>query len=389
MAITMQTVKAAKYRGKRGSHDVRWDDQVTGFGLRIFPSGKRSYVVRYRTGSGRSRLHTIGAADRWTLDAARKKAKKILVDVDEGGDPQADRQRERQSVTVADFFDVFLDRHVKHHKSRKETTRRLDVVARKVGKLALADLTTADLASIHTAIGKRGKVEANRTLTAVVTALNRAIEWGYLDGPNVAAKVKRFPEHSRERFLTKNELPRVLTAIEDHVEHPYVKAALLLIILTGLRKTECLGLEWEHVDLDNRLLRVPKTKTGKGRTVPLSNSALRLLDGLPREAESPYVLPGRRAGSHLSRALVERTWREVRKLAGVEDVTIHDLRRTAGSHLAMAGVGLPIVGQILGHSSLTATSIYARLQPDAGRQAIEEYGDMLDGMAVTGGGRGA
>ena len=374
MALTMQTVKKARYKG---GQDIRWDDTVTGFGLRLFPSGKRSYVIKYRTQAGRSRLHTIGPADRWTLDAARKKARKLLVAVDEGQDPQAERQQERQSVTVSEFFEVYVDRHAKQYKSSKEMRRRLDVVAAKVGKLALADLTSADLASVHSAIGKRGKVEANRTLATVTSALNRAIEWGYLDGPNPTGKVKRFTERSRERFLSRDELPRVLVAIDD-LKHPYAKGALLLILLAGLRKSEALALEWENVDTATRTLRIPETKTGKGRTVPLTDAAARLLESLPRLQGSAYVFPGRREGSHLSRAFLERTWRSVRKVADVEDVTIHDLRRSCGSWMAMQGVGLPVIGAILGHSSLVATAIYSRLQPDAGREALEAFNAMID-----------
>jgi integrase len=162
-------------------------------------------------------------------------------------------------------------------------------------------------------------------------------------------------------------------------EAAYVRGAFMLILLTGLRKGEALALRWEHVDFDNRLLRIPDTKSGGGRSVPLTDAAVQLLEGLPR-ATGPFVFPGRYSGKHLSISSVNRAWRRVRKAANVEDVTIHDLRRSVGSWLAMQGVGLPIIGAILGHASPAATAIYARLQPGAGRQALDRYSEMLTGL---------
>jgi integrase len=386
MTLSVRTVKSARYRG---GQDIRWDDtgrdRVAGLGLRVFPNGVRSYVLKYRTQAGRSRLHTIGRADELTLKEARKKAGRLRTEIRDGADPQADRQKARASMTVAEFLDEYLERHAKRRrKSWREDARRLERVKGKLGKLALGDLTMADVARLHSAIGRTAPVEANRIVQLLTAALNKAIEWGHLPegAANPAGRVKRYGEKSRERFLTRDELPAALRAL-NAVDHVYVRGALMLILLAGLRKSEALRLEWTHVDLENRLLRIPETKVGKGRSVPLTDAAVRLLEGLPREEGNPYTFPGRYASTHLSVSLLDRSWRDVREAADVPDVTVHDLRRSCGSHLAMSGVGLPIIGAILGHAAPQATAIYARLQPDSGREALDKYAGMIEKLAES------
>jgi integrase len=374
MALTVKSVKQARYKG---GQDIRWDNDVPGFGVRINPGGSKTYVLKYRTRTGRSRLLSIGRADILPLAKARARAKRALVDVLDGVDPLAQRERERTAVTVAEFFDHYVERHSKVSKrSWQEDERRLGKVANELGRLALPDLTTADLAEFHARIGRTAKVEANRCIEVVKAALNKAKKWGYLpeSALNPAVRVERFPEKSRERFLTRDEFPRVLNAVGNE-KNAYIRGVFLLILLSGMRKSEALQLRWQDVDLENRLLRIRRTKTGKGRTVPLTPPAAQLLESLPREMENPWVFPGRKRGTRLSS--IKESWKRIRQEASVEDVTIHDLRRSVGSHLAMQGVGLPIVGAILGHTSPDATAIYARLQPDAGREALDRYAAML------------
>jgi integrase len=281
-------------------------------------------------------------------------------------------------MTVGEFLDHYIERHSKPRKrSWREDARRIERIKSKLGDRPLTDLTTPDVAALHSEIGKAAPVEANRIVQLLTTALNKARTWGHLPKSveNAAAEVERYDERSRERFLTRDELPRVIEALAKEAS-AYVRGAFMLILLTGLRKGEALALRWEHVDFDNRLLRIPDTKPGGSRSVPLTDAAVQLLEGLPREA-GPFVFPGRYSGTHLSVSSVNRAWRRVRKAAKVEDVTIHDLRRSVGSWLAMQGVGLPIIGAILGHASPAATAVYARLQPDAGRQALDRYSEML------------
>lgn len=390
--LTIATVKAARYEGvideEKGtaSADIRWDSEVRGLGLRVFPSGRSSYVLKYRNNAGRSRLLTIGPTDSLPLAQARTRAARLKVKVLDGGDPVDERREARARMTVGELFDKYIEEHSRpNKKSWREDKRRLDHASETIGRLKLDALTSADVEKLHTELAKSGAkkgVEANRTVELIRAAINKARKWHDLDRahPNVAAGIALTPETERERFLTKDELPRVLTALREHPD-VYARSALLLTLLTGVRKSEALALTWERVDARNRLLHIATTKSGKGRVVPITDAAERLLDSVLREHGNPHVFPGARAGTALSPKRLGTVWRTVRVKARVPDITVHDLRRSAGSHLAMANVSLPIIAQILGHDSLSATKIYARLQPGSGAAALEDYGRMIDTIA--------
>jgi len=170
------------------------------------------------------------------------------------------------------------------------------------------------------------------------------------------------------------EMPRLAEAI-DKEAHPLVRAALWLYLLTGARKNELLKAKWEYVDFDLAELRLPDTKAGRVHYIPLSEAALAILGNLPRTAGNPYIFPGRKDGKPLVN--IAKSWRRIRKAAGIEDVRLHDLRRTVGSWLATAGASLPLIGKTLGHSQPSTTAIYARLSEDPVRKALEEHGARL------------
>lgn len=379
--ITKAVVDRAKYRGDGKRRDVRWDSEITGFGLRVYPSGKKSYVFQYRTRTGRTRLLTIGAHGTLTPDQARARARKHAVTVEDGGDPLEERKAEAAaSLTVKDFATTYLEKHAKpHRRSWGEDQRRIDQrIVPALGHLALADVKRSDVAALHADIGRDAPVEANRTVELLRAMLYKAEEWGALpEGtPNAAAKVKRFTERARDRYVLPSELPKLWAAIgaEPNV---FVRAALRLYLLVGLRKQELLRARWSDIDLGAREWRVPKTKSNEPHVVPLSSAALEILNELPRLADNPHVFPGHKRGTHLVN--IEKNWRTARAAAGLDDVTLHDLRRTVGSWLASSGKSLAIVGQVLGHApgDVQATAVYARLARDTARDALEEHGERL------------
>ena len=154
-----------------------------------------------------------------------------------------------------------------------------------------------------------------------------------------------------------------------------------LYLFVALRKTELLRARWSDVDLEAREWRIPNTKGGKAHVVPLPEPAVAILEALPRTLDNPHVFPGRKRGAHLVN--IDKSWRRVRRAAGMQDVTLHDLRRTVASWIASAGTSLAIVGQVLGHApgDVKATAIYARLQRSAAREALESHASAL--MAVV------
>jgi integrase len=204
--------------------------------------------------------------------------------------------------------------------------------------------------------------------------------WGFLadESANPARRIDHYKEHKRDRWVTPQELPRLIQAIEQETNR-YARIALWLYLLTALRKSELLALRWDDVDVVRRELRLPDTKSGRAHYLPLSEAALAILRRAPRLPGNPYVLPGHVPGQHLVN--ISKPWRRVRKAAGIEDVRLHDLRRTVGSWLAQAGNSLHLIGRVLNHASPATTAIYARFAQDQVRHALEEHGKRV--MAIA------
>jgi integrase len=197
--------------------------------------------------------------------------------------------------------------------------------------------------------------------------------------------VKRFREHSRDRWLRAEEVSRLMEVVQKE-EDPYVRAAIPLLLLTGLRKNELLKARWADIDMERREIHLPETKTGEAQTRLLPGPTLDILRELPRMKGSPYVFPSPTSPSNPRRDL-KRQWERIRKAAGLEDVTLHDLRRTAGSFMAQAGVPIQVIQQVLGHSHPGVTRLYARLASENERKALETLADALSGPLGLGKGR--
>jgi integrase len=181
---------------------------------------------------------------------------------------------------------------------------------------------------------------------------------------NPARGIEYYRETARERFLSPEELARLGKALADadaEGESPYVTAAVRLLVLTGARLGEILSLEWAHVDLDARLLRLPDSKTG-AKTIALPAPAIEILAGLPKQQGNPHVICGARAGERLIN--LQKPWRRIRKSAGLDDVRLHDLRHSFASVAAAGGMSLPLIGSLLGHKQAQTTLRYAHLGAD-------------------------
>lgn len=402
MALTKPVVDALRYDPNGPNQQITWDGDVPGkgavipgFGVRCYPTGRKSFVVSYRTRTGRSRMLVLGKVGVLTVDQARKKARKELVRVMDGEDPVAERKAARAKAdTVKDFAGLWLDRHAKPHRKGiwREDKRRIENrITPKLGHRALQDVKRADVEALHSEIGADAPTEANRVVQLLRAMFTKAIAWGYLPegATNPAAMdrsgdsgVKRFKETSRTRFVTPAEMPRLVEAVNGEA-NIFIRAALMLYLLTGLRKNELLRAKWADIDLEARTWAVTERK-GDAHTVPLPEPAVAILRGLPRFQDNPHVFPGHKKGSHLVN--IAKNWRTVREKAGCVDVTLHDLRRTVGSWLASSGVSLAIVGQVLGHApgDVQATAIYARLQQETARQALDQHAERLMGV-VNGG----
>ena len=359
--ITKRSVDAIKVGG---TDTVYWDGELTGFGLRVRRSGRKSYVVQTRI-AGKLCWFTIGPHGPLNPDQARARALEILACAKKGIDPRdADARREAQP-SMADLGRRFLEEYVPVHckpSTREEYSRSVRLfVDPVIGELRVPEVQRKDIAALHH--GLRDKpYQANRTLGVLSKMFSLAEVWGWRpDGSNPCRHVKRYKEHKRERFLSPEETERLGQVLRDvEEEMPSAVAAFRLLLLTGCRMSEIRDLRWEYVKDD--CIELPDAKTG-GRVVPLGPDARTVLSSIPRDEDNPWVIAGRLPGSHLTD--LQRPWRRIRKQAGLEGVRIHDLRHSFASRALALGESLTMIGKLLGHTQVQTTARYAHLARDS------------------------
>lgn len=285
---------------------------------------------------------------------------------------------------MRDLAKAYLERYARLHKKtwRDDDARIKDPILRRWGSLPLTALKRSDIAALHREIGAKHPYAANRLVELISRMYELGKLWGFLDEdyPNPARRIQAFKEVKRDRFVTAEEMPRLATAIEEDPS-PYLRAAFWLYLLTGMRKRELLRAKWADIDFQTHLWRLPDTKSGRVHHVPLSTRAVAILKALPREIGNPYVIPGARAGQPLYN--IDKAWRRIRKRAGIDDVRIHDLRRTAGSYLAQDGASLHLIGRILNHRDPSTTAVYARFQQQHEQAALNRHADRLFATAYA------
>ncbi len=382
MALTKRGIDRLNYDPDGPKQQIRFDSELPGFGVRVFPSGVKSFVIWYRS-RGQKRLMTIGRYGAMTLHQARERARRVIVDAGDGRDPLSERRDDRSGMSLGEFASVYLERHARPHKKTwREDERRLGThLLSRWGGRRLDSIGRADVAKLHAAIGSEHRHEANRVLALVSIIFAKAIEWAHLPtgSINPASGIKQFREPSRDRWLGAAEVSRLLVAVEEE-ENPYHRAAFKLYLLVGCRRSELLSLRWGDIDLERCTLFIRETKANRPHLLPLSAAAVTIVSELPREHDNPYLFPSPvLRGSHL--ADLKRPWNRIRKRAGLTDIHLHDLRRTVGSMLAMDGASLQLIGKILNHSETRTTEVYARLTEDTTRDALERHGDNIVNLA--------
>ena len=376
MKLTKSVIDKIRHE-KNGGQDIRWDSEIAGFGLRVYPSGRKKFVLSYRA-KGRKHIMQIGPYGVLTVDQARDRARRFLVNILDGGDPMADRRLQRTGVTVADLCNEYMERHAKvHKKSWQDDERDIRLhVKPSIGGLPVQSIQRSDIAALHQRMGQTAKVRANRTLALLSKMFELAKLWGYLDegAANPARRIQKYKETSRDRWIKPEELPALAQAI-DKEENVLYRYYFWLLILTGARKSELLKAKWEDLDLPSMKIKIPDTKAGGARYIPVTGAVLAVLNQIPRFEGNPHIFPGRGKDGHIHN--VEKPWSRIRKDAKLPDVRLHDLRRTVGSMLAQGGNSLHLIGRVLGHANQSTTAIYSRFGEDHVRQALDEHGRRL------------
>lgn len=359
-----------------------WDTDVRGFGARR-RKGATTFVLKTRA-RGRQTFLSIGRfGSPWTVEMARKEALRLLGDIASGGDPSASKRHDRRAPTLTEFAERYVSEYAAAHKKARtieEDVRMLRLhILPALGTLKIGNVTRTDIARFHS--GRRHHpTNANRCLALLSHIMTIAERWGErTDGSNPCKHVERYPEGKRERFLTPDELRRLgdtLLSVEK-TAHPSAVAAIRLLIFTGGRLSEVLGLKWDWIDFARGIARLPDSKTGaKNLTLPMP--ALEVLANLPRLANNPFVLPGERRGAQF--AGIQKAWQRIRKIAGLSNVRIHDLRHAFASVAVQSDESLYLVGRVLGHQQIATTQRYAHLAPAALRAVADRTAERLSEM---------
>jgi integrase len=390
---------------------IAFDATLKGFGVRVLPSGAKSWVIEYRPGGGgRSvgkRRLKLGDIFELTPAEARKMARIALSQVRLGSDPALDRTTARQQMSVAALAEEFIKDHAQA-KRKSSTARDYAQILRKIvvpaiGSRKVDTITRSTISRLHLNL-KETPYHANKLVAVVGSMYSFAARRHIVpEGFNPVRGVQRYPESPRERFLTTAELDRLGAALREgetiglpweidpgklsskHAPRqgnrvtklsPYAAAAIRLLLLTGCRLGEILHLRWADVDLERGVLFLPDSKTGR-KTVVLNAPAMAILTELPRVGI--YVIAGDDAGAadEKARSDLKRPWRAVSKRAKLAGVRLHDLRHTHASFGAAGGFGLPIIGKLLGHKQAATTARYAHLDVDPLRRAAEHIGNRI------------
>jgi integrase len=373
--VSKRIVEALEVQDRDVDH---FDEDLKGFGVRVRPSGRKTYFVMMRHKCVMRRF-TIGSHGAVTAEAARLKAKQIISDLAIDKNPTAEQDAVRNSVTVRSLGERFIDEYVPCHlkpSTAGEYKRCVEIfINPEIGTMKLVSVERTDIAKIHHQL-RHIPYQANRLLGVLSIMFNLAESWNLRPAfTNPCRGVKKYKEKKRERFLSREELGRLGEALRIEEEFaPSAVACIRLLLLTGCRLGEIQTLKWSFLDLDTCLAFLPDSKTGR-KTLYLGSVAVKLLRSIPRRRDNPYVVTGDVEGQHLTD--MQKPWRRIRKLAELPDVRIHDLRHTFASSGVALGQGLPIIGKLLGHSQPQTTARYAHLAASPALEVADKISENL------------
>ena len=356
-----------------------WDQQLSGFGVRVSPKGQKSFLIQYRH-QGRTQRMRLGRLGLITADEARRKAKILLGEAEAGKNPALVVATKRKAPTLKDISERFITEHVETRLKAGTQANYKSILVTYIlptfGHKRITDITLADLSGLHTSLSHKPS-QANRAVLVMSKILNLSEQWGLRPmGSNPCRHIQLFKDKKRNRFLDKTELKRLWSTLDqsyiDGTAGIYAINAYKLLILTGCRLSEIQTLKWSYIR-GNRV-EFPDSKTGYKR-LPLNAAAMDILQQTPRQSGNPYVICGEKAGAHIVN--LQKSWRRIREKAGLDDLRIHDLRHTFASQAVMNGTPLALVSKLLGHSKITTTMRYAHLADSELLLASEGIGDLL------------
>ena len=358
-----------------------YDSALKGFILEARSSGGKTFYLRYHDSHNKLRQCKIGDAAAASYDKARQKAMRLRSEVELGGNPLKERQALRAVPTLAEFIRETYVPHIHLHRRNFQSTLsfiKCHVLPR-FGAKHLDEITTNMLAEAHQDLRTKGYAlaHANKIPILLKIMFNLARKKGIPGSEsNPADGVVLFnPNNAKERYLSAVETQRLHEAL-SRCGSAQFKSIVALLLLLGCRKRELLDARWEDVDLERRNWRIPMSKSGKARNIPISDRALEVFQALPRWKGCPYVVPNPNTKQPFGN--LYHPWDKVRREAGMPDLRMHDLRHTFASNLVNSGQSIYVVSKLLGHSQLKTTARYSHLADETLMSAVDAAAKVVD-----------
>lgn len=349
------------------------DRKISGLGLMVLPSGVRTWYVRYREPSGKQQTHKIGRAEVVSLTMAREEAIKILAAVAKGEAPGTDKQLLRQGKTVAELSEMVKEKHYAT-RVRPSTAVGYDVLWRRhiLPRIGSEKVATLQAIQVIDMLEELPRGQQNRALAVLSKAMNLAELWGIRPkGTNPCKGIQGNGERKRKRYLSRDELERLMAALDQFAEAGVrwrFAQLVRLLLLTGCRVREIMCAEWSWFNEQTAVLTIPadnhKTgSSGDDRKVHLPPAAVSILRELRRRSNSEWIIAGDDDGHLVG---YWRMWDDLLASARINNLRVHDLRHSFASYaITKAGLTLPQLGGLLGHASPQTTARYAHLVDEA------------------------
>ena len=353
-------------KGKR--HDYQ-DLKTNGLYLRITHTGVKTFSVFRRVKSGKLERVTLGRYPDMTIEQARRKTMENNLSIAEGRNPAELKRIKQSERTFGDLFEEYVERHARPHKRTyaDDIANYKNHIEPHIGNMKLSLIDRAEIASIHSRVTRAGhSYAANRVRSLISGVFGWAISAGLLDR-NPVIGIRRNKEKSRDRFMNGDELQRFFQSLAEEPNET-IRDYVLISLLTGARKSNVCSMKWDDINFDRAEWRIKETKNGTPQTVALSPEALEVLINRKPSDRAVFVFPG--SGKQMHLVEPKKGWKRILERAKIEDLRIHDLRRTLGSWQAKTGASLAIIGKSLNHKNQNTTAIYARLDLDPVRDAV-------------------
>lgn len=397
MGITVTNVKKLTYN-KQAKHSKTkdgaikesypaqylWDDELKGFGVRVFPSGRKSFILSYRNDSNTRRFYTVGRFPNITVKQARDIAKHKLLEVNQGIDPQNNRQLKKKEMTFTELAEKYLAYSKEHKRSYKDDYQRMrDHLIPVLGKNKLSDISLAMLQSHMSSLRRKlSDSTVNRCIALTKHMYTMAGRWQIIESSPAQYLTLYKEPPPADIVLSPEECQRILTACEGE-SNVYAAALFRLALLTGRRIGEIRAAKWEDVAYytdDNGQHRVrltiKNTKSGEQQHVFLNAMAVAVLKAVPRVLHNPYIIAGEAIGKPIQ--TYAKAWRRVLEEAKVDYFKPHGLRHNYISMLIAAGEPMDVVGNLVGHKNSVTTKKYAHHRPEWLQKSTDRFGEVIN-----------